>query len=221
MRSFARRVASGAMPHARFAAMKRCALLGLMLGCVAPGTLGPSAPTTSPSTSSPPTSSPPTSSSPDDRASGAAPITTITIPDVIGKLRAEVEAAMRGAGVRGEIQVDTSTGDADFAVARACNQNPGGGQQTSASLFVTVRYCMPEKAYVDSIIHLEGLDVAEATKRARAAGFTGDILVQPAGNPANCKVGTVCSVDPARWNLNQAHRMTLWINKPLTIPTPD
>ena len=148
-------------------------------------------------------------------------MSVITIPDVTGKTRAEVETAMRGAGVRGEIQVDTSTGDVDFAIARACNQNPGGNQQTSASLFVTVRYCMPEKAYVEPMIHLEGLDVAEATKRARAAGFTGDIVVEPAGSTANCQVGTVCSVAPARWNLNQAHRMTLWVNKALTILTPD
>jgi hypothetical protein len=148
-------------------------------------------------------------------------MTIVTIPDVTNKTRAEVETAMRKAGVRGDIQVDSSTGDVDFAIARACNQNPGGGQETSATLFVTVRYCMPEKAYVDPMIHLEGLDVAEATKRARAAGYTGDIIVQPAGNPANCKVGTVCSVDPARWNLNQSSRMTLWVNKALTIPTPD
>jgi beta-lactam-binding protein with PASTA domain len=191
--------------------MLRYAVVVVLVGCVAPGAIGT---TTSSTTTT-------SSSNPDDRASGAAPMTVITIPDVTNKTRAEVETTMRAAGVRGDIQVDSSTGDVDFAIARACNQNPGGGQQTSATLFVTVRYCVPDKAYVDPMIHLEGLDVAEATKRARAAGYTGDIIVQPAGNPANCKVGTVCSVDPERWNLNQSSRLTLWVNKALTIVTPD
>ncbi len=167
--------------------------------------------------------SPTTSSSPshDDRASGAVTTTVITIPDVTGKTRTEVEQAMRAAGVRGDIRVDSPTDDVDFAVARACNQNPGANHQTSATLAVTVSYCVPDKPYVDPMIHLEGLDVAEATKRARAAGFTGEVLVEPAASSATCKLNTVCSVTPERWNLDLHGRLTLWVNKPMTITTPD
>ena len=145
---------------------------------------------------------------------------TVTIPDVQGMTRAEAEAAMRSAGVRGELQVDHEDSRTNYAVAKACNQNPGGGQQTSATLQVSVRYCMPEVAEVDHSTKLVGLDPAEATKRARAAGYTGQIVVEPA-HAGGCKVGTVCSVDPERWELNQAGRLTLWVNKALTISTPD
>lgn len=69
---------------------------------------------------------------------------------------------------------------------------------------------------------LIGYSVAEATKRARGAGFTGKIEVANlAEHDAGCKADTVCSVTPKRWEFNQGETLTLWINRKVTISVPE
>lgn len=176
-----------------------------------------------PASSAPPVGSPTSGSSGSapDRASGAVEIRTITLPDTEGRTRAEAEAALRGAGVQGEIHIDADPGTVDFAVERVCSQVPGGGRETSATLMVVLRFCKPTAAAVDHRTKLVGLDVAEATQRARAAGFTGTIEVIDANPDPACQIETVCHVDPERWELNQARKMTLYINHKLKISTPE
>ena len=189
----------------------------LLCGC--PGMIGTTSSTTGTASPGPTASSARPSSSSDDRASGASEMHVITIPDVTGMIRVQAEAAMRAAGVRGNLEVDHDDPRTDYKIAKACAQNPGGDRQTSATLQVSIRYCMPEVAEVDHTPILVGLSPEEATKRARAAGFTGKIEVgQTSGT---CKVGIVCSVSPDHWELNQEHLMTLWVNKAMTISTPD
>jgi len=69
---------------------------------------------------------------------------------------------------------------------------------------------------------LEGFSPDEATRRARAAGFPGQIEVGPlaAHDPA-CKPGTVCRAEPFRWEFIAAGTLTLLVNPTLTISTPN
>ncbi len=154
-----------------------------------------------------------------DSPNGAATSQTITIPDVTGKSPASAEAAMRAAGVRGGIEFRGE--DRGASGATACGQNPGADHPTSSSLSVMISLCVPFVQPVDHSAKLVGLTPDEATKRARAAGFTGMVTVETSSSMAGCTLNTVCQVDPLHWELNQDNRMTLWVAKSLPISLPD
>jgi hypothetical protein len=70
-------------------------------------------------------------------------------------------------------------------------------------------------------IILEGLTVEEATRQARAAGFTLDIKVAQLNEyDAACKPDTVCRADPDHW---QIYGETLWlyVNPKVAITAPE
>jgi len=164
------------------------------------------------SSSTTPTAGSPSSSSA-DRASGASDGHAVTVPDVRGKTKAEAEAAVSAAGIRGGVQIGNDQGSYDPATATVCTQNPGGGQQTSSTLFVAIRFCVADAPVVDKRPALVGVSVDEATRRVKDAGFTGTIEVLTLSEyDATCKADTVCMFTPNHWELNQDRRMTLYIN---------
>jgi beta-lactam-binding protein with PASTA domain len=69
---------------------------------------------------------------------------------------------------------------------------------------------------------LVGYTPAEATKRAKAAGWEGKVVVHESQEfDASCKDGTVCSFDPARWEIGDGYELTLKVNRKVSITTPD
>lgn len=201
--------------------MKRAFLVVFVIGCQAKSSFitGTSSTTPSGTTSSgSQTSSGATSSGGDDRASGAGDPTLITLPDTVGLSRSEAEEKLRAGGVTGEIKVYNDPGTVDFAIAKVCIQQPGGGQRTRASLFVSLRYCQPEKVVNNDVPDLRGLTLEEAKKRAREAGFKGIFDVRK-DTTGSCKTGTVCSVSPYRWNIEGS--MIIVISEPVGITLPD
>jgi len=69
---------------------------------------------------------------------------------------------------------------------------------------------------------LVGYTVEEATKRAKAAEWDGTIEVHELSEfDPKCKDGLVCSLAPARWELRQDRKLTLYVNRKMTISTPD
>jgi beta-lactam-binding protein with PASTA domain len=145
---------------------------------------------------------------------------TLTLPDTMGKSKDDAEATLHAAGVR-DVKIDNDPGSVDFATAKVCSQVPGAGQQMASTLFVAIRFCDNKRAPEKYTTKLVGLAVEDAKKRAQAAGFTGRIEVVEITNDPACKIGTVCSVHPERWELNQDHVMTLYVAKQLTISAPD
>ena len=147
---------------------------------------------------------------------------SITLPDVMGQSKREAEAALRGAGVQGEIKVDNDPGSVNFAVATVCSQVPGGGRETSSGLFVSLRYCQPaaDNGAANRAIELVGVTIPEATRLAKVAGFEGKIKVDQLDNyDASCKASTVCRVTPINWRSER--ELTLSTNKTTTISVPD
>lgn len=70
--------------------------------------------------------------------------------------------------------------------------------------------------------NLVGLTIEDATKRAKAYGFTGRVEVMDLSEfDASCKAGTVCRVHSSYWYLNQDHVMTLFKNKAIEIAAPE
>ena len=146
----------------------------------------------------------------------------VTVPDVVGKTQAEAEAAVSSAGLRGGIKVGNDPGSYDVATAKVCTQTPGGGQQSAPSLFVSVRFCIEEKPYVDDAGMVTGMTIEEATKKAKASGFTGEVKVSELYEfDKDCKAGTVCRFEPRRYYLNQDRTLTLYINRKLSISAPE
>ena len=69
---------------------------------------------------------------------------------------------------------------------------------------------------------LVGYTVEEATQRARAAAWKGEIEVQQLSEfDAACKGGLVCSLAPARWEIGEGHKLTLFVNRKIAITTPE
>ena len=69
---------------------------------------------------------------------------------------------------------------------------------------------------------LSGYSVEEANRRARAAGFDGEIHVcELAELDASCKAGAVCGVDPVHWEGTGAKRLCLYVNRKIVITKPD
>lgn len=69
---------------------------------------------------------------------------------------------------------------------------------------------------------LVGYPVEQAEQRARAAGFVGDFEVHVLPEyDASCKDGTVCRVDPPRWEIEPDITLTLLVNRKVAITTPE
>jgi hypothetical protein len=69
---------------------------------------------------------------------------------------------------------------------------------------------------------LIGTTVDEATRLAREKGYAGKIEVTPLSEfKAGCKPATVCRVSPRLWELLHGQILTLYINRELTITTPN
>lgn len=146
----------------------------------------------------------------------------VMVPDVVGKTQSEAEAAISSAGLRGGIRVGNDPGSYDIASAKICTQTPGSGQQSASSLFVSVRFCTVEKAYVDNEGDVTGMTVAAAQKAIKDKGFTGTVEVSELYEfDKDCKDGTVCRFDPRRWYLDPQRRMTLYVNRKLSISAPE
>jgi beta-lactam-binding protein with PASTA domain len=144
----------------------------------------------------------------------------VTVPDVVGKTQSEAEAAVASAGLRGGLRFGNDPGTWD-ASTKICTQTPGGGQQSSASLFVSVRFCSAA-AVVNGRPELAGLSVADATKLAKAKGFEGKIeVIEQHEFNKDCKADTVCGYTPNHWDANQSRTLTLYINRKLAIGTPE
>jgi beta-lactam-binding protein with PASTA domain len=145
----------------------------------------------------------------------------VTVPDLVGKTQSEAEAAVASAGLRGGIRVDNDPGTWT-ASTKVCTQTPGSGQQSASSLFVSVRFCLEEKPYVDDEGVLSGMTLDAAKKKIKDAGFTGEVTVTDLYEyDKDCKDGTVCRFDPRRWYLPGERHVTLYINKKTTIVVPD
>lgn len=69
---------------------------------------------------------------------------------------------------------------------------------------------------------LIGTTVDEATRLAREKGYTGKIEVIPLSDfKAGCKPAAVCRVSPRLWELLHGQILTLYVNRELTITTPN
>lgn len=67
---------------------------------------------------------------------------------------------------------------------------------------------------------LAGYTVDEATRRARATGFHGEIKVSPLLEfDTHCAEGTVCSVVPMRWQISN-ETLYLQVNRTVKISSP-
>lgn len=145
----------------------------------------------------------------------------VTVPDVVGKTQSEAEAAVASAGLRGGVKFQDDPGTWN-ASSKICTQTPGGGQQSASSLFISVRFCHVDAPVVDKHPNIIGLSVADATKKAKAVGYTGKIEVLTMSEyDADCKADTVCRVMPEYWDLNQERTLTLFVNRKATIVVPD
>jgi hypothetical protein len=157
----------------------------------------------------------------DDRADGDVATQIITVPDVTGKTRVEAEAALRAAGVRGEIETADVPPGVDVTVAHVCYQNPGGGEQTSATLQVSIGFgCNEAPPAHEAELVLVGVSADEATRRLRAAGFTEEIAVEAISDDPACKPRTVCRVFPDPFVLDQLNRIELWLPREIKIAAP-
>jgi len=68
---------------------------------------------------------------------------------------------------------------------------------------------------------LVGYPVEEAKRRALAFGYTGKIEVLTLSEyDARCKAGTVCRVDPKRWEIELDGELTLLVNRKVAISAP-
>ncbi len=162
-----------------------------------------------------------TPSSGAERASGGGESVVITLPDTVGMSHTEAEAALRAAGVLGELRVTTDGSATPVATDRVCGQVPGGGQQSRSTLVVSLRFCGERQVASKQDLDVSGLTADEATKRVRATGYTGRIEVRPADTSATCQTERVCSITPHHWQDNQPHSIELWVGRSLSINVPD
>jgi hypothetical protein len=69
---------------------------------------------------------------------------------------------------------------------------------------------------------LVGYTVEEATQRAKAAAWKGEIVVRQLDEfDPGCKEALVCSLAPARWEIGEGSTLTLYVNRKIAISTPD
>jgi len=147
---------------------------------------------------------------------------------VYGARRADAENTLRDAGFRGpivtEVVTEQTLGPVDFARAKVCSQSPEPGEQTTTDRRVVLSYCDPDRPPVSRLNApmLSGAPVEEAKRRARRSGFAGRIEVVPMSEfDAGCKPATVCRINPLRWHINAEGTLTLFINRSITITTPN
>lgn len=142
------------------------------------------------------------------------------VPSMEHYRRADVVDLLQAKGFKGQT---IFTGDTDPKFERdelVCEQTPSTGKIAPTGT-ITVKLCNTYKAPVEGP-QLVGMTVDAATQKAKETGFTGKIqTLQLSEFDASCKQGNVCRVDPGRWYLNQDHEMTLYVNKTVTISTPD
>jgi hypothetical protein len=110
------------------------------------------------------------------------------------------------------------------ASSRATASSPAGASSPSVADTVPA----PEYSQEPSIgptgdtAMLVGATVDEATRLAREKGYAGKIDVIPLSEfQAGCKPAAVCRVNPRLWELLQGRVLELYVNRELTIKTPD
>lgn len=142
------------------------------------------------------------------------------VPSLDHYKRSDVESVLAAKGFHGTTNF---TGDTDpkwAGDAIVCEQSPASGKIAPTGT-ITVKLCNTYRA-PEEHPQLVGMTVEAATQKAKNTGFTGKIESAALSEfDASCKAGTVCRVDPDRWYLNQEHFMTLYVNKSVTISTPD
>ncbi len=197
--------------------MKRVLLVGLLpfvVGCLLK---------TDTSGSSFPGSSGSSESSGGGGGGGGGSVGNVTVPDLVGKTQSEAEAAIASAGLRGGIRIGNDPGTWD-ANTKVCQQTPGGGNQSAASLFVSVRMCVAERVSTrETDGMLTGMTI-EAAKKAIEAKKPGlKVKVSELYEyDKDCKDGTVCRFEPRRWYIDGgAYEVVLSINRKLTISAPE
>jgi hypothetical protein len=154
----------------------------------------------------------------------------IKMEHVYGARRADAENTLRAAGIRGpivtEVVTEQTLGPVDFARAKVCSQSPEPGEPTTTDRRVVLSYCDPDRlprpGSRQNPTVLTGYTVEEARRRARRAGYAFRIEVVPMADfdPA-CRPGTVCRVNVRWWEANVDTTLKLYINRSITITTPN
>ena len=151
----------------------------------------------------------------------------LAMPSAYGLLRADAEKELRGAGIRGpiahEMLIEQTLGRVDFAHFTVCSQSPEPDERTTTDRRVVLLYCDPDRVLpLLNTPVLTGRSVEEARRLARREGLAGRIVVTPLNEfDPTCKAATVCRIHPLRWNVYSRGGMTLYINRPITITTPN
>ena len=137
---------------------------------------------------------------------------TVTVPDLFQLTQAQAEAAIRKAGITGELQLETNHGICGSVVehqvvelGHVCRQAPAAGQQTSSSLFVTILVQTENPWHGDLgggrrwflLPDLAGMTVDQARDKLRALGFTASDRLQISYvDEPGCKPNIVCRTYP-------------------------
>jgi hypothetical protein len=80
----------------------------------------------------------------------------------------------------------------------------------------------PDRGPTGDTATLVGTTVDEATRLAREKGYTGNIdVILLSEFQAGCKPKTVCRVSPRLWEMLGGKMLTLYVNRDLTITTPN
>jgi len=185
------------------------------------------------------------SSSSDGRASGADTSGQVTIPDVFKLPRAQAIAALRKAGVQGDIDEETGlcgslVNGRIVELGEVCQQQPVGGRVQGARLVVsiTVQTEDPRRGDIGKITEwrlmpdLAGKTFDQALATMRSAGFTDDAQLQQTwADETSCKPNVVCRQYPnamARAGLHDGKVVYLGadrdpkpvVSTPAPVPTP-
>lgn len=148
----------------------------------------------------------------DKRVGGGGDSHSVTVPDLFGMTKDEALAAMRGAGITGELEVGMNQGLCGSVVDgkvveldRVCRQQPAAGQVTSSTLFVSVtlqtenpwRGDLGDGRHWYLLPNVIGLSLDQAYAKLRAAGFTTmDVFHIRSVDQASCKPNIVCEMYP-------------------------
>jgi hypothetical protein len=191
--------------------------VGLGLVCACSLVKTSSTTPTGPATTTTPDSSTPAPPASDGEYRGA---DAVWVVDVKNYRKGDAEELIRAKGFTGQI---VTTGDTDPKFERdeqVCQQTPDGGKIAPNGV-ITLKYCNTYKP-MDEGPELAGVSVADAEKKARDAGFTGEFTVTPLSEyDQSCKEGNVCRVDPFRWYMTKPRFLTLYTNHKVSISTPD
>ena len=149
-------------------------------------------------------------SSSDDRASGADTSGQVTIPDVFKLPRAQAIAALRKAGVQGDINEDgnlcgSTVNGRIVETGEVCQQQPVAGRVQGARLVVTLTIQTEDPRHGDIgritewrlMPNLVGKTFDQALAAMRSAGFTDDSQLQQTwADETSCKPNVVCRQYP-------------------------